>query len=228
MAYLNSRQPLNVASWQTPKIPAASNSSLKTSPCPNPPGGPNPVPTSRGGWGHEKPFQNKGVPNLTPWSQPFATHSCGRTKKVGNMFFYTKREAPPLGTPRLGPHPVKPLGRNDKGLSQPPRRLGPRVRRLGPGRAARRSSPAAPSLVVFALEGDRRMLHLAVTEAEGPQLVSLHDEHTDPRAGPEPRNGRDQQVLHPRPRSRHIDRLRARRTVSAMAWPYAARLDGCA
>ena len=33
------------------------------------------------------------------------------------------------------------------------------------------------------------MLHLAVTEAEGPQLVSLHDEHTDPRAGRPPRTG---------------------------------------
>ena len=115
---------------------------------PNLPGGPNPVPTSRGGWGHEKPFKNNGVPNLTPWSQPFATHSCGRTEKVGNMFFYTKREGPPLGTPRLGPHSVKPLGRNDKELSQPRRRLGPHGRRLGPGRAARRSSPAALSLVV--------------------------------------------------------------------------------
>jgi len=74
-----------------------------------PPIGPNPVPTSRGGWGHEKPFKNNGVPNLTPWSQPFATHSCGRKEKVGKMFFYTKREGPPLGTPRLGPHPFKPL-----------------------------------------------------------------------------------------------------------------------
>ena len=34
------------------------------------------------------------------------------------------------------------------------------------------------------------MLDLAATEAEGPQLVSLHDEHTDPRAGRPPRTWR--------------------------------------
>ena len=39
------------------------------------------------------------------------------------------------------------------------------------------------------------MLHSAVTEAEGPQLVSLHDEHTDPRAGCPPRTGRDHPVF---------------------------------
>ena len=82
-------------------------------------------------------------------------------------------------------------------------------RRLGPGRAARRSSPAASSLVVFALAEDRRMLNPEVTKAEGPQLVSLYDEHTDPRAGRPPRAGRDLPVLHPRPRSRHHDRLGA-------------------
>lgn len=102
MAYLNSRQPLHVASWQTRRIPAASNSSLKNSPCPNLPGGPNLVPTSRGGWGHEKPFKNNGVPNLTLWSQPFATHSCGKTEKVGNMFFLYEKRRTPVGDTEVG------------------------------------------------------------------------------------------------------------------------------
>jgi len=44
-------------------------------PCPNLPGGPNPVPTSAGGWGHGKPFIFNSVPNLSPWSQPFSIHS---------------------------------------------------------------------------------------------------------------------------------------------------------
>jgi len=104
--------------------------------CPNLLRGPNPVPTSRGGWGHEKPFKNNGVPNLTPWSQPFAIHSCGKTKNVGNMHFYMKRVGPPLGTPRLGPHSNKYLAKNDNTLSQPPERLGPRVLRLGQRRFA--------------------------------------------------------------------------------------------
>src|SRR6056297_2724286 len=72
-----------------------------------PPRWSQPCPNLQRRLGHEKPFKNKGVPNLTPWSQPFATHSCGRTEKVGNMLFYTKREGPPLGTPRLGPHLFK-------------------------------------------------------------------------------------------------------------------------
>ena len=104
--------------------------------CPNLPGGPNLVPTSGGGWGHEKTFKNKGVPNLTLWSQPFAIHSCEKTKNVGNMHFYMKRAGPPLGTPRLGPHLIKYLANNDNTLSQPPERLGPRAPRLGQKRLA--------------------------------------------------------------------------------------------
>lgn len=92
-------------------------------------------------------------------------------------------------------------------MSQPLGRLGPRGRKLGLGRVARRFPLAAAPPVVFALAPTDRMLHFAVTEAEGPQLVSLHDEHTDPRAGRPPRTGRDLSVLHPRARPRYIDRL---------------------
>ncbi len=137
---------------------------------PNLPGGPNPVPTSSGGWGHEKLFKINGVPNLTPWSQPFAIHSCGRTKNVGKTLFYTKRVGPPLGTPRLGPHSIKPLICSGKTLSQPLRRLGPHAARLGPGAIGAGRCVREQSAADFTLAASHRMLHLSSTKAEGPQL----------------------------------------------------------
>ena len=158
---------------------------------PNLPGGPNPVPTSSGGWGHEKLFKINGVPNLTPWSQPFAIHSCGRTKNVGKTLFYTKRVGPPLGTPRLGPHSIKPLICSGKTLSQPLRRLGPHATRLGPG--AHWCQTLCPGAIRgrFYFGCVAQDATSSVDQSRRPTTVSLHDEHTDPCAGRPPRAGGD-------------------------------------
>ena len=65
--------------------------------CPNLSGGPNPVPTPRGGWGHEKSLKNNCVPNLTARSQPLTIHSCGRTKNVGTMLSIRQEKDPRWG-----------------------------------------------------------------------------------------------------------------------------------
>lgn len=176
-----------------------------------------PVPTSpvvptlsqppEGGWGHEKPCENNSVPNLTSWSQPFAIHSCGRIKKRREHVLLQEKRRTPVGDTEVGATPGQVIELEREKAVATPSWLGPRVPRLGPGRIKRRSPHAAAFLVVFALAEDRRMLHLAVTEAEGPQLVSLHHEHIDPRAGHPPRAGRDSPVLHPRARPRYLDRL---------------------
>ena len=97
IALLISLRLLPVASWQMRLVLASKDLPLTMSPCPNLAGGPNHGPTSRGGWGHEKPFKNNGVPNLTTWSQPLLHIYVGERKRSGTCFSIRKEKDPRWG-----------------------------------------------------------------------------------------------------------------------------------